>query len=69
MTTDRLPKVLLKYNTRGYWNIGQPMARWEDAFSWSRKQVCGLYPWSRRIRIRRRRVDQHYNRRYHRTYR
>jgi hypothetical protein len=26
------------------------MARWEDAFSWSRKQACGLYPWSRRRR-------------------
>jgi hypothetical protein len=24
------------------------MARWEDAFSWSRKEACGLYPWSRR---------------------
>jgi hypothetical protein len=35
-TTDRLPKVLL--------NIGRPIARWEDAFSSSRKKACGLHP-------------------------
>jgi hypothetical protein len=33
MTTDRLPKVLLNYKPRGYRNIGQPIAEWEDAFS------------------------------------
>jgi hypothetical protein len=44
MTTDRLPKVLLNYKPRGYRNIGRPIARWEDAFSLSRKQACGLYP-------------------------
>jgi hypothetical protein len=47
MTTDRLPKVLLNYKPRGYRNIGRPIARWEDAFSWSLKQAFGLYPWSR----------------------
>jgi hypothetical protein len=50
MTTDRLPKVLLNYKPRWYRNIGRPMARWEDEFSWNRKQSCGLYPWSRRRR-------------------
>jgi hypothetical protein len=50
MTTDRLPKVLLNYKPRGYQNIGWPMARWEDAFCWSWKRACSLYPWSRRRR-------------------
>jgi hypothetical protein len=47
MTADRLTKVLLNYKSRGYRNIGRPMARWENAFSWSWEQACGLYPWSR----------------------
>jgi hypothetical protein len=50
---SRLPKVLLNYKPRGYRNIGRPIARREDAFCWSRKQACGLYPWSRRRKIRR----------------
>jgi hypothetical protein len=50
MATDRLPKVLINYKPRGYRNIGRPIARREDAFSLSRKQACGLYPWSRRRR-------------------
>jgi hypothetical protein len=50
MTTDRLPKVLLNYKPRGFRNIERPMATEEDAFSWSRKQACGLRPWSRRKR-------------------
>jgi hypothetical protein len=44
ITADRLPKVLLNYKPTGYRNIGRPMARWEDAFSLSRKRACGLYP-------------------------
>jgi hypothetical protein len=50
MTTDRLPKALLYYIPRWYRNIERPKARCEDAFSWSRKQDYGLYPWSRRRR-------------------
>jgi hypothetical protein len=52
MTTDRLPEVLLNYKPRGYRNIGRPMARWEDAFPWSRKQACGIYPWNIRKFLR-----------------
>jgi hypothetical protein len=33
MATDRFPKVLLNYKSRGYRNIGRPIARWGDAFS------------------------------------
>jgi hypothetical protein len=44
---NRLPQVLLNYKPRGYRNIGR-CARCEDVFSWSQKQACGLYPWSRR---------------------
>jgi hypothetical protein len=30
MTTDRLPKVLLNYKSKGYRNTRRSMARWED---------------------------------------
>jgi hypothetical protein len=33
MTTDRLPKILLKYKPRGHRSIGRQIARWEDILS------------------------------------